>query len=328
MRALLLLPQSSPLPLKLVLTTTTTSSSHLTLHSTHTYPSLKSLRNPFVVRADDGDIDAGGEEDYDMEEEEAEEVDNKMDYDVEYDHLMTANALSGLLAKGGGDDIEMVNESKSFVSTQGWDSEMVVDYRINEDEFHKICLFDCDFFIRKPNDPDNDVYDFREMYVTPPDTDIYSIPRVLAPMPQKYIRCVQSDYACYNVTEPPIDAPRDPMYKSEREIMKVFLTKHYKNRRLRDSEFVLDFEEIYVIDSKTKSITRAKVVVTVPGGRDRCRKSDLLIIRDNGNSFKITEPSQRDEPTTVIEKEEWINTRQDMERHLRKLRDFNVSNWF
>lgn len=28
-----------------------------------------------------------------------------------------------------------------------------------------------------------------------------------------------------------------------------------------DPEFVLDFEEIYVIDSKTKSITRAKVLV-------------------------------------------------------------------
>jgi len=43
--------------------------------------------------------------------------------------------------------------------------------------------------------------------------------------------------------------------------LQVFLTKHYKNRRLGDPEFVLDFEEIYVIDSKTKSITRAKVLV-------------------------------------------------------------------
>lgn len=33
-----------------------------------------------------------------------------------------------------------------------------------------------------------------------------------------------SDYGCYNVTEPPIDAPRDPMYKSEREIMKVLMS--------------------------------------------------------------------------------------------------------
>lgn len=37
----------------------------------------------------------------------------------------------------------------------------------------------------------------------------------------QYIRCAMSDYGCYNVTEPPIDAPRDPMYKSEREISKV-----------------------------------------------------------------------------------------------------------
>lgn len=32
-----------------------------------------------------------------------------------------------------------------------------------------------------------------------------------------------SDYGCYNVTEPPIDAPRDPMYKSEREVSKVWM---------------------------------------------------------------------------------------------------------
>uniref|UniRef100_A0A0A0KYK4 Uncharacterized protein n=1 Tax=Cucumis sativus TaxID=3659 RepID=A0A0A0KYK4_CUCSA len=101
----------------------------------------------------------------------------------------------------------------------------------------------------------------------------------------------------------------------------VFLTKHFRNRRLRDPEFVLDFEEIYVIDSKTKSITRAKVLVTVPGGRDRDRRSDLLVVWDNGNSFKIIHSSERDDPTTVIEKEEWTKTRQDMERHLRKSED-------
>ncbi|KAF8041325.1 hypothetical protein BT93_A0056 [Corymbia citriodora subsp. variegata] len=263
-----------------------------------------------------------------MDEDEVEEVDNKKDFEVEYDPLTMAASLAAASGSADGDDDIAMVHSKSFVSIQGWDSEMVVDYRINEDEFHKISLLDCDFFIRKPPDPDNDVYDFREMYVTPPDTDIYSIPKVLAPIPQKYIRCAMSDYGCYNVTEPPIDAPRDPMYKSEREITKVFLTKHYRNRRLGDPEFVLDFEEIYVIDSKTKSITRAKVIVTVPGGRNRDRKDDLLVIRDNGISFKIIHASGKDDPTTVIEREEWVKTRQDMERHLRKLRDFSTSNWF
>ncbi|XP_057521488.1 PLASTID TRANSCRIPTIONALLY ACTIVE protein 6, chloroplastic [Amaranthus tricolor] len=278
------------------------------------YPFRK--KRDFRVFSDDGDADGGGG-DYEMDDEEVEEVDNKKDFDVEYEPL----------GVGGGDEVIQVVQSKTFVSTQGWDSELVVDYRINEEEFHKICLFDCDFFIRKPPDPDNDVFDFREMYVTPPDTDVYSIPKVLAPMPDKYIRCAKSDYGCYNVTEPPIDAPRDPMYKSDREISKVFLTKHYRNRRLNDPEFVLDFEEIYVIDSRTKSITRAKVLVTVPGGRSRDRKADLLVIRDNGNSFKIIHASEREDPTTVIEKEEWTRSRQEMERHLRKLRDFSISNW-
>ncbi|MBA0738147.1 hypothetical protein Gogos_011552 [Gossypium gossypioides] len=198
-------------------------------HSLHPFPSLKpkplhspstpTLKPSFLVRVDDGDADAGGPDEYDMDEDEVEELDNKKDFDVEYDPLAAASAAT---ASSATIDVDIqITESKSFVSTQGWDSDMVVDYRINEEEFHKISLMDCDFFIRKPPDPDNDVYDFREMYVSPPDTDVYSIPKVLALMPQKYIRCAMSDYGCYNVTEPPIDAPRDPLYKTEREVMKV-----------------------------------------------------------------------------------------------------------
>lgn len=116
------------------------------------------MQNPFVVRADDGDDDSAGPDDYDMDEEELDEVDNKKDFDIEYEPL----AAPAMSSAGGDVDIAMVH-SKSFVSTQGWGSETVVDYRINEDEFHKIGLLDCDFFIRKPPDPDNDVYDFREV---------------------------------------------------------------------------------------------------------------------------------------------------------------------
>ncbi|EPS61656.1 hypothetical protein M569_13141, partial [Genlisea aurea] len=276
---------------------------------------LRASRADFRARAEDGDNE--GPDEYELDEDEVEEVDNKKDFDVDYD---TAGV-------GGDDDIAMV-DSKSFVSTQGWDPEKVVDYRINEDEFHKISLLDCDFFIRKPPDPDDDVYDFREMYVSPPDTDVYSIPKVLSPMPNKYMRCAKSDYGCYNVTEPPIDAPRDPMFKTEREVQKVLLIKHYRNRRYGDPDFMMDLEEIYVIDSKTKSITRAKVVVSVAGGRERDRKDDLLVVRDDGNSFRIIASSERDDPTTVIEKEEWKKSRIEIENHLRKLRDFSISNWF
>lgn len=97
--------------------------------------------------------------------------------------------------------------------------------------------------------------------------------------------------------------------------------------------------------------------MTIPEGRARDRRNDLLIIRDGGTSFKIIDKvpffsylftlslplsrqhgfadsswlflqMQRDDPTTVIEREDWVDTRKDMEKHLRKLRDFSVSNWF
>lgn len=89
-----------------------------------------------------------------------EELDNKKDFDVDYD---IATAVTAAAAGRSGDDDIVIAQSKSFVSTQGWESDKIVDYRINEDEFHKISLLDCDFFIRKPPDPDNDVYDFREV---------------------------------------------------------------------------------------------------------------------------------------------------------------------
>ncbi|XP_042410323.1 PLASTID TRANSCRIPTIONALLY ACTIVE protein 6, chloroplastic-like [Zingiber officinale] len=160
-------------------------------------------------------VDLSG--DGESQQEDVEELDNKKDYDIEYDKILGVAPVSS--SADSPDDIEIV-VVESFVSTQGWESETVVDYRINEEEFHKIRLFHCDFFIRNPPDPDDNVYDFREMYVTPPDTDVYSILKVFATMPQKYIRCAKSNFGSYNVTEPPIDAPRDPLYKTEREIMK------------------------------------------------------------------------------------------------------------
>ena len=145
------------------LPTFTTPHSSLLFHSPpplllkRTIPTPLRRNNPFLTRADDGDADGAGPDDYDMDEDELEEVDNKKDFDIEYHSESTS------LSATGDEDIDMV-QSKTFVSTQGWDSDMVVDYRINEDEFHKISLLHCDFFIRKPPDPDNDVYDFREVH--------------------------------------------------------------------------------------------------------------------------------------------------------------------
>ncbi|KAL6630642.1 hypothetical protein ACP70R_028493 [Stipagrostis hirtigluma subsp. patula] len=268
---------------------------------------------------DPNDADGVGEDD---------DVDNEQDYDVDYDRLLAPVAKRPPFGEGGEEgDIAMV-AAESFVSTQDSASDTVVDYSVDEDEFHKIRLLHCDFLIRKVPDPDDDVFDFREMYVTPPDTDIYSIPRVLAPMPQKYVRCTKKNFGRYHVSEPPVEHLRDPLYKTEREIMKVFLTKHYRNRRSDDPDFFLDFEEIYVIDSKTRSITRAKVVVSVPEGKKRDRRNDLLLIRDGGESFRIIDKTKRDDATTVIQREEWAKSRQDVEKHFRKLRDFDYSNWF
>ena len=75
-----------------------------------------------------------------------EELDNKKDFDIKYNLFIPVVATIGT-----GDDNIVVAKSKSFVSMQGWDFDTI------------FCLVDCDFLIRKPPDPDNDVYDFREV---------------------------------------------------------------------------------------------------------------------------------------------------------------------
>jgi len=107
---------------------------------------------------DPDDADGVGEDD---------DVDNEQDYDVDYDRLLAPvkpPPPSSLHGEEG--DIAMV-AADSFVSTQDSASDTVVDYAVDEDEFHKIRLLHCDFLIRKVPDPDHDVFDFREVSCSP-----------------------------------------------------------------------------------------------------------------------------------------------------------------
>lgn len=112
---------------------------------------------------DPDDADGVGDDD---------DVDNEQDYDVDYDRLLAPVAkprpspLAPPSGEGVGEgeegDIAMV-AAESFVSTQDSASDTVVEYAVDEDEFHKIRLLHCDFLIRKVPDPDDDVFDFREV---------------------------------------------------------------------------------------------------------------------------------------------------------------------
>ncbi|XWS15177.1 hypothetical protein CRYUN_Cryun35bG0071900 [Craigia yunnanensis] len=66
-----------------------------------------------------------------MDEEEVEELDNMKDFEVEYDPLAVTSAIT---ASSTTIDVDItIIESKSFVLTQRWYSEMLVDYSVNEE---------------------------------------------------------------------------------------------------------------------------------------------------------------------------------------------------
>lgn len=98
--------------------------------------------------ADDFEIEEMME--FDDEDKEEEDEDDLQDFETDYD----VGKLS---------DPDRYQEGDSFISTRGEAAESIVDYKINEDEFHKLSLQHCDFFIRKVPDVDGDVYDFREV---------------------------------------------------------------------------------------------------------------------------------------------------------------------
>eukprot|EP00252_Welwitschia_mirabilis_P014044 TRINITY_DN31072_c0_g1_i1.p1 TRINITY_DN31072_c0_g1~~TRINITY_DN31072_c0_g1_i1.p1 ORF type:complete len:421 (-),score=50.41 TRINITY_DN31072_c0_g1_i1:571-1833(-) len=227
------------------------------------------------------------------------------------------------------DDFEAKGQPVSGADARdpAWERLVTVDYKINEDEFHKLSLLHCDFFIKKVPDPDGDLYDFTEMYVSPPDTDVYSLPRIASQMPKEVTRFQRSNFEVIHVSEPIIQYPTDPMNKTEREVMKVFLIKHYQNKRDEDENFMLDFEEIYVIDSKSKEISRAKVVVTVPR-ENRDRRNEILTIHDGGTSFKIIPAEEREDPDTILNTIHYEKSRERLVNYLRGFRDFSESCWF
>lgn len=102
------------------------------------------------IRGQEDDFEVEDAVDYEMDgqtEDDDDEGDLR-DYETEYDMPM-------------GD--YLVQESETFMSTEGGEEERIVDYKIDEEEFHKLSLYDCDFFIRKVPDQDDDVFDFREV---------------------------------------------------------------------------------------------------------------------------------------------------------------------
>lgn len=283
------------------------------LQTSFKHCSIGRFRNTWGLRAQEDDFEVEEVIDMDAEKEEEEE-EGLEDYETDFD-------------VGKPRDREYP-ESDTFVSTRGEAAESVVDYKISEEEFHKLSLQHCDFFIRKVPDPDEDVYDFREMYVTDPDTDVYAIPTVEGRMPQKPVRLTKSNFEHICCTELPVDSLRAPMFKHENQVMKIFLIKHFKNRRADAWNFVLDFEQIYVIDSKAKSISRANVTLNVPGGVNRDRSEEVLIVRDDGTTFRVIPMSQRKSPDHIVQEKAWNRTKENLDNYLRSFRDYHVSNWF
>ena len=107
-----------------------------------------------LVKAADDDFEVEEEIEFDDDNDKGEDDEEDLqDFETDYD------VIGGRLSS----DSERYLESDSFISTRGEPAESIVDYKINEDEFHKLSLQHCDFFIRKVPDADEDMYDFREV---------------------------------------------------------------------------------------------------------------------------------------------------------------------
>lgn len=268
----------------------------------------------------EGEEEMGGE----MEDEEQEgdmEVEVESEYDMPEGSFSVKDSEIGTGGGGGGGGGGGVKSH--------WVEVEEVEYKIDEKKFHKIKLHACDFFVLKVEDEDDDVYNFQEMYVSAPDTDVYAIPKIFGTMPTVPLRCMRGQWKILVTKLLPVNGvPRAPMAASQDQIAKIFLIKHFQNGRDKEEDFVLDFEEIYVIDGADRSIKKADVAVEVPGGPDRDRNLETLIVRDNGSTFRIILDEKKSTPDQIIEEYQFHKSRAALDGFLRGYRDYEKSNWF
>lgn len=91
-----------------------------------------------------------------------EDEDDMRDYDLELEPAGAGSAFVPVPLHSS----SIGSRAAVDAADSGGEVETVVDYKINEDEFHRLRLHTCDFFIRKAPDPDNDVFDFSEVGLT------------------------------------------------------------------------------------------------------------------------------------------------------------------
>lgn len=63
-------------------------------------------------------------------------------------------------------------------------------------------------------------------------------------------------------------------------------------------------------------------------GKNRDRTAETLIVRDDGNTFRLIPSELKSTPDEVIGDVQWERTRENMENYLRGFRDYEKSNWF
>ncbi|CAI5523609.1 unnamed protein product [Closterium sp. Naga37s-1] len=197
--------------------------------------------------------------------------------------LDTSMGLAGdaALARAGG--------GLAVAEREGAGAVVRVEYKIEEAAFHCIAMAACDLFVRRGGDGgDTDVFDFSEVYFAPPGSDVYSIPSKLAPLPSQPIRCQVGrwTYIAGKILAHSTD-PYKPSAKEIEEVTKVFFIRHLNDVPYGTREFMLDFEEVYVFDGHDKTLRRANVILDVPEDQPRDRRNETLIVRDDGNTFRI-----------------------------------------
>ncbi|CAI5489511.1 unnamed protein product [Closterium sp. Naga37s-1] len=187
------------------------------------------------------------------------------------------------LGLGGDATLARAGGGLAVAEREGAGAVVRVEYKIEEAAFHCIAMAACDLFVRRGGDGcDTDVY------FAPPGSDVYSIPSKLAPLPSQPVRCQVGrwTYIAGKILPHSTD-PYKPSAKEIEEVTKVFFIRHMNDDPYGTREFMLDFEEVYVFDGHDKTLRRATVILDVPEDQPRDRRNETLIVRDDGNTFRI-----------------------------------------
>ncbi|MCO5607775.1 hypothetical protein L7F22_061976 [Adiantum nelumboides] len=90
----------------------------------------------------------------------------------------------------------------------------------------------------------------------------------------------------------------------------------------------VDVEEERIYAELYQELEEIDRRLNVPDVENRDRRTEILLVHDDGATFTVIPESKRKTPDQIVLERQWHKTKKDLDNYLKSFRDYPISNWF